>query len=291
MLKGRLGLETARIPQSDRFGLLWLSKGRLWVEDGTLKFTSAGDSYLPAGEYGVPFQMLCGIMLQPGTTVTHDVLRLLSRHGTALVVVGTDAVRYYASMPFGPNDSRLARTQAILWADSEKKIYIARKMYAWRMGEIFPNSDLNTLRGMEGARMKEMYQFHAQKYQINWNGRKYDRQNPDEADIPNQAINHAASAVEAAAFIATAITGTIPQLGFIHEDSGNAFCLDIADLFRDLITIPLAFSAVKELQTASNLTPDRCVRFLAGKMFRNKSLVGLMIDKIKGLFNDCRCDM
>lgn len=230
-------------------------------------------------------------MLQPGTTVTHDVLRLLARHGTALIVVGADAVRYYASMPFGPNDSKLARAQAIMWAHPEKKIYIARKMYAWRMGEIFPNSDLNTLRGMEGARMKEMYQFQAQKFQIVWNGRKYDGQNPEAADFPNQAINHAATAVEAAALVATAVTGAIPQLGFIHEDSGNAFCLDVADLFRDLITVPLAFSAVKELEAGNGMTPDRCVRFLAGKMFRKKSLVGLMIEKIKGLFDDCCCDV
>ena len=34
MLKGRLGLETARIPQADRHGLLWLARGNLTVEDG-----------------------------------------------------------------------------------------------------------------------------------------------------------------------------------------------------------------------------------------------------------------
>ena len=29
MLRGRLGLETARIPHADRHGLLWLSRGAL----------------------------------------------------------------------------------------------------------------------------------------------------------------------------------------------------------------------------------------------------------------------
>ena len=36
MLRGRLGLETARIPHADRHGLLWLSRGALTVRDGTL---------------------------------------------------------------------------------------------------------------------------------------------------------------------------------------------------------------------------------------------------------------
>ena len=42
MLRGRLGLETARIPHADRHGLLWLSRGALTVRDGTLRFGSSG---------------------------------------------------------------------------------------------------------------------------------------------------------------------------------------------------------------------------------------------------------
>ena len=61
------------------------------------------------------------------------------------------------------------------------------------------------------------------------------------SDLPNQALNHASSAVEAAAAIAVAATATIPQLGFIHEDAGQSFVLDIADLYRVEVTIPCAF--------------------------------------------------
>ena len=76
---------------------------------------------------------------------------------------------------------------------------------------------------------------------IEWRGRRYDRARPTENDPPNQALNHAVSAVEAAASIAVSATATLPQLGFIHEDSGQSFVLDIADLFRDSVTIPVAF--------------------------------------------------
>ena len=38
MLRGRLGLETARVPHTDRHGLQWLSRGALTVRDGTLRF-------------------------------------------------------------------------------------------------------------------------------------------------------------------------------------------------------------------------------------------------------------
>lgn len=36
MLKGRLGLEGARVPHKDRHGMLWLSRGKLAVRSGTL---------------------------------------------------------------------------------------------------------------------------------------------------------------------------------------------------------------------------------------------------------------
>ena len=40
---------------------------------------------------------------------------------------------------------------------------------------------------------------------------------------------------------AVTVTGAIPQLGFIHEHSGEAFALDIADLFRDTILLVLVW--------------------------------------------------
>jgi len=40
--------------------------------------------------------------------------------------------------------------------------------------------------------------------------------------------------------------GAIPQLGFVHEDSGQSFVLDIADLYRHDVLLDIAFGAVKE---------------------------------------------
>lgn len=288
MLKGRLGLETARIPHSDRHGLLWLSRGRLTVEDGTLHFVTAGDGDLEAGDYAIPFQNASCLICGPGTVVSHDALRILARQGTGLLFTGEQGVRMYASMPFGPDESALARQQVRLWSDPAKRIFVARRMYAIRLGELFPDSSIEVLRGMEGARMKVTYKRLAEQYEIDWSARRYDRQDPEAADVPNQAINHAATAVEAAAMVATAATGAIPQLGFIHEDSGLSFCLDIADLFRDSITLPVAFGAARAHQRNPSGTIERAVRKLAGQTFRKEQVIPMMIDKIKDLLADDR---
>lgn len=291
MLRGRLGLETARIPHADRHGLLWLSRGALTVRDGTLRFQrdSAPDSKSPLerGEFGIPVQTLSMILLGPGSTVSHDALRLMARHGTALVAVGEDGVRCYTAPPLMPDTSEIARRQMRAWGDAGgSRISVARKMYALRLGELVPHTDIDILWGIEGARMRQTYKNLAQRYGIPWRGRRYDRKNPMAADIPNQAINHASVAVTSAAVIAVMALGAIPQLGFIHEHSGDAFALDIADLFRDTILLPAAFKSAKAVMADPHLDIERQTRKTTGEMLRTQRCIPKMIDCIKKLFED-----
>ena len=289
LLKGRLGLETARVPHADRHGIVWLERGRLYSQEGTLHFVTKGSPIMSAGNYTLPFQTISNILIGPGTAVTHDAMRLMAHHGTGLIATGEDGIRFYASMPFGPDDAKIARSQAMAWGDTDgKRIKAVRRLYAWRLGEIFPQTDITVLRGIEGDRMKTMYRNLAVQFGIQWNGRRYDRNAPNMSDLPNQAINHAVTAVEGAAMIAVACTGAIPQLGFIHEHSGIAFCLDIADLFRDEITIPMAFASVVEFQKKSdpNLILEKIVRINVGQAIQKRKVIPKMIDKIKDLFNE-----
>ncbi len=284
MLVGRLGLEKARIPHADRHGLVWLDRGRLEVENGCLRFITAGGGELQAGDYQIPHQAVSIILLGPGSSVTHDALRLLARHGCALAAIGEGAVRFYTAPPLMPDSSLAARAQVTLWANPKSRMEVARAMYAMRFGEFVLTRDIEVLRGQEGARIKRSYQLAADRFGIPWHGRHYDREHPDSGDTPNQAINHAATTVAAAASVAVASLGAIPQLGFVHEDSGQAFVLDVADLYRHDITLDIAFGAAKEsLQESTPL--EKMVRRRAAKLFRQRSVIPSMIDKIKTLLH------
>lgn len=286
MMLGRLGLDTARVPHADRHGLLLLDRGSLTVEAGCLRFASAGGGAVEHGDYTIPHQSISLLLLGPGSTVGHDALRLLARHGADLAAVGDDGVRLYTAPPLMPDFSHLARRQVELWADANKgRLDASRRMYAWRLGEVLPHRDIAVLRGIEGARVKALYANLAQRFSIRWQGRRYDRAHPLAADMPNQAINHAASAVEGAAAIAVTATATIPQLGFIHEDSGQSFVLDIADLFRDAVTIPCAFRAVAIQKKTPHLSIERVTRRLVGGTMRRDEVIAAMIDRIKALFS------
>lgn len=278
-MTGRLGLATAEIPQSDRHGLIWLSRGRLYVEDGTLKFECTESADLSAGCYSIPYQQISMICLGPGSSITHDALRIAASHGTAIVAVGDGGVKFYSAPPIGTGRSKVARQHASLWANENSRIGIARKMYAIRFGRVLPHKEITVLRGIEGGRAKENYKILASKFGIEWHGRRFDRNSPEQADIPNQAINHAATFVEAAAEIAVATVGAIPSLGFIHEESSISFVLDIADLYRDTVTIPIAFSAAREISKSRDAPRlERAVRYAAAAEFRRTKLVSKMID-------------
>jgi len=265
----------------DRHGLVWLSRGNLYVEEGTLKFLATRSADLDSGEYSIPFQTVSMVLLGPGSSVTHDALRILARHGTLLAAVGEGGVKMYTAPPMGQGRSDVARAHALLWADESSRLDVARRMYAWRFGELPARQSLAALRGMEGARLRHAYKIVAAQHGVPWKGRRYDRSDPEVADIPNQAVNHAATFIEAAAEIAVAAVGALPPLGFVHEESSNAFVLDIADLWRVELTLPIAFSAAKKAMEDRSLNLERQVRLTAAAAFRQRKLIPQMIDRIK----------
>lgn len=285
LMHGRLGLAASRIPHADRHGLLWLQYGKLSVEDGTLHFVAAKSEDLDAGDYAIPYQAVSMILMGPGTSITQDVLRLCARHGTLIAAVGEGGVKSYTAVPLGQGRSDVARAHAERWADPKRRLDTARRLYAWRFGRVLPHREIETLRGIEGARMKESYKLVAARFGINWVGRRYDRDHPGAADLPNQAINHAVTFVEAAADIAVSAVAALPPLGFIHEDSANAFTLDIADLYRVDVTLPLAFAAVRACQDKPTENLEREIRRRAAKVFKQEKLIPRMIDRIKELFD------
>ena len=276
VLPGRLGLDGAQLPHVDRHAFLALRYGRLEVEEGCLRFVSDAETRI------IPYQRLSCIILEPGTSVTHDALRLLARHGVGLIATGLDGVKCYTAPPLLSDSSELARRQARAWADPELRLAVASRQYAVRFGEMPAARDLNELRGLEGARIREAYHHFSQANGIRWNvPRSVERGTGD----ANTALNYAADAVYAAAAIAVYVTATIPQLGFVHEDSGRAFVLDVADLHRTSLTIPAAFKALRRYyDRKAEEALERLVRQEFMQHFKRRSIVAAMIEQIKELF-------
>lgn len=277
MLKGRLGLDDTRVPQKSRNGLVYVERARVAIDTGSLVLVFDGTEET----IELPYQRINALLLGPGTTVTHDAVRHCSAHGTAIAFVGTDGTRLYSAPPIFDRDADLARMQATYWAGSTTRVMVAKRMYAKRFGEIPRTNDLNSLRGMEASRIKTAYELIAAEVGIVWRGRRYDRASPDKTDLPNQAINHAVTALEACVGIAVQATATLPPLGFLHEDSAKSFVLDVCDLYRTIVTVPIAFRCAKKLAAGGTDPLDRIVRRAISRHVRETGFVDVVIDDIK----------
>ena len=150
------------IAVKERLSVLFIDKGNLDVLDGAFVVVDKTGvrTHIPVG--GVA----C-LMLEPGTRVSHAAAALAARVGTLLVWVGEAGVRLYSSgQPGGARADRLLY-QAQLALDPALRLKIVRKMYAVRFGEEPPaRRSVDQLRGIEGARVREMYKRIAAKYGV-----------------------------------------------------------------------------------------------------------------------------
>ena len=73
-----------------------------------------------------------------------------------------------------------------------------------------------------------------------------------------------------------------PGDGFVRGCEHRA----ASDLFRDTVTLPVAFTAAKEAEKHPDEEIERIARRLAAKTLRQKRIVLSMIDRIKELLDD-----
>lgn len=177
------------IPIKERLSILFIEKGNLDVLDGAFVVVDKTGvrTHIPVG--GVA----C-LMLEPGTRVSHAAAGLAGRVGTLLVWVGEAGVRLCsAGQPGGARADRLLY-QARLALDPVLRLKVVRKMCNLRFGEEPPaRRSVEQLRGIEGARVREMYKRLASKYGVQWKARNYDTDDWNKGDLPNRCLSAATS--------------------------------------------------------------------------------------------------
>lgn len=227
----------------------------------------------------IPVGGVACIMLEPGTRVSHHAVALAARVGTLLVWVGEAGVRLYASgQPGGARSDRLLY-QARLALDENLRLKVVRKMYALRFGEEPPaRRSVDQLRGIEGARVRRIYQLLAKQCGVEWKGRDYDTQDWDSADVANRCLSAATACLYGVTEAAVLAAGYAPAVGFIHTGKPLSFVYDIADIYKFETVVPIAFK-VAATHTGGNF--ERAVRLGCRDAFRRTKLLDRIIPDIE----------
>jgi CRISPR-associated protein Cas1 len=265
------------IPMKDRVSVIFVDKGNLDVLDGAFVVVDKNGvrTHIPVG--GVA----C-LMLEPGSRVSHAAVVLASRVGCLLVWVGDGGVRLYASgQPGGARADRLLY-QAKLALDDTARLKVVRKMYAIRFKEEPPERrSVEQLRGIEGVRVRKMYELLARQYGVIWKSRNYDYTEWESGDIPNRCLSSATACLYGITEAAILAAGYAPAVGFIHTGKPQSFVYDIADIFKFETVVPVAFRiAAKKPQQ-----PEREVRVACRDAFRQTKILSRIIPTIEEILN------
>jgi CRISPR-associated protein Cas1 len=225
-------------------------------------------------------------MLEPGARISHAAVALAARAGTLLVWVGEGGVRLYAAgQPGGARADRLL-WQARLALDADARLKVVRKMFQFRFNETAPERrSVDQLRGIEGARVRKLYELNAQRFGVTWRGRGYDVAAWDASDVPNRCLSAATACLHGLTEAAVLAAGYAPALGFLHTGKPLSFVYDIADLFKFETVVPLAFeiagkSAKGKLGTPAG-GPEGAVRRACRDVFRRSGLLEQIIPSIE----------
>ncbi len=263
------------IPIKDRLSVLFIERCQLDVLDG---------AFVAIDSTGVRTQIPVGgvacLLLEPGVRISHAACALAARVGTLLVWVGEAGVRLYsAGQPGGARADRLLY-QAKLALDDEARLKVVRAMYRLRFAEEPPQRrSVEQLRGIEGARVRGLYQTLAQQYKVQWKARNYEQNDWDAADIPNRCLSAANACLYGVCEAAVLAAGYAPAVGFIHTGKPLSFVYDIADLYKFDTVVPLAFAVAAK----PGPQPEREVRLRCRDVFRQSKLLERVIPDIEAI--------
>jgi CRISPR-associated protein Cas1 len=266
------------IPIRDRSSIVFLAYGQVDVIDGAFVLVDATGTRVQ-----IPVGGLACLMLEPGTRITHAAVVLAARVGCLLVWVGEAGVRLYAAgQPGGARADRLLY-QAKAALDETARLNVVRAMYEMRFGEPAPaRRSVDQLRGIEGVRVRNMYQHLAKQHGVRWEGRRYDPARWSDADAANRCLSSATSCLYGLAEAAVLAAGYAPAIGFLHRGKPLSFVYDIADIFKFETVVPAAFSVAAKVGQGRLPAEalERQVRIGCRDMFRRTGLLERLVPVI-----------
>lgn len=270
------------IPMKDRASMIFVEKGQLDVIDGAFVLVDATGvrTVIPVGG-------LAAIMLEPGTRASHAAVALAARAGTLLIWVGEAGVRLYATgQPGGARADRLL-WQCRLALDPDARLRIVRRMFQLRFGEVAPERrSVDQLRGVEGTRVRTIYQGLARQFGVEWTRRNYDPGDFDHSDVPNRCLSAATSCLYGITEAAVLAAGYAPAIGFLHSGKPLSFVYDIADLFKFETVVPEAFRVAGQHAKGKLSKPlDMAVRHACRDAFRATNILARLIPAMEDVLS------
>jgi len=244
--KNRLFVKVTRdnLPQvKDKYPFLYLERGRLEIDDSSIKWIDAEKNVVR-----LPVATLNTLILGPGTSITHEAIKVCAASNCCVCWTGEDSLIFYAAGHIPTSNTRNLRNQMMLACNEESCTEVAKRMYLKRFVDVdLDNKSIPEMMGMEGNRIKALYEEKAKQYNVGWKGRSFVPGQFDMSDMTNQILTSTNAALYGLLTSAVYSLGYSPHIGFIHSGSPLPFVYDLADLYKEHLCIDLAFALTLEM--------------------------------------------
>lgn len=258
------------LPQiKDRYPFLYLERGRLEVDDSSVKWIDCDGCVIR-----IPVATISALLLGPGTSITHEAVKVLAAVNCAVCWTGEDSLLFYAVGQTPTSNTRNMRRQMKLACDPKRSEEVARRMFARR----FPSADLSgkslrEMMGMEGRRVRQLYEQKAEQYKVGWRGRCYIPGKMELSDMTNQILTVCNAALYGILTSCVYAMGFSPHIGFIHSGSPLPFVYDLADLYKEDLCIDVAFQLTLDLAGQYN-------KYRVSSAFRKKVIDSHLLERV-----------
>ena len=283
--KNRLFIKVTRdtLPRvTEKYPFIYLEHGRMEIDDSSIKWIDSQKNCIR-----LPVSTISCILLGPGTSVTHESVKIASASNCNICWVGEDSLLFYAAGISPTSNTRNLQRQALLSSDPILSLQVAKAMFSQRFPKVdIEKKDLQTLMAMEGLRVRDLYIQKAQEYGVGWKGRSFTPGKFELSDLVNKILTATNAALYGILASVIHSLGYSPHLGFIHSGSPLPFVYDLADLYKKDLCIDLAFLLASKLAGEYN-------KYIVSEAFRERvikiNLLKLAVDDINKLLGE-GCD-
>jgi CRISPR-associated protein Cas1 len=243
----------------------------------------------------IPVTSINALFIGPGVSITSMAIRNLCDAGVTIIWCGQNMFRFYACGESGTNSSKNILMQMNCHESKLKHMEVVKRMYEIR----YPNEKLkykkiDELRGIEGKKVRDLYNILSEQTGIQWTGRSYKIDDYDSQDTVNKALTLGNQFLYGIIHGIIHLMGFSPAIGFIHTGHMLSFVYDIADLYKEKLTIPIAFDVASKLENENGVdlkNINDSITYLVQKKLREEitkqKLLKQITKDLQFLFSDC----
>jgi len=226
------------------------------------------------GCYYIPVQRVLNFIIGNNCSISTPALFIMYKANAHIHFVKRDGLYYYTPAIGSTYDNKNAEQHANCFVN--KKLEIINKMLYLRFKKDFNVSSPEQARGIEGNRVKQFYKEISDKYDITWQGRKFEHG----SDLLNEMISLSNIFLYSLCLTIVHSLSYLPDLGFMHSGQRMSFIFDFSDIFKFNFFIPACF----EIYSKSGDKKDVEIKFK--EIVKINDIIEKMIDILNYLFWD-----